>query len=46
VLSVTGTHLTVLRFTVTERALHWTFAAGYLGLLVSGLPLMWPALRG
>jgi len=43
---VSGPHLTVLRFTVTERALHWTFAAGYLALLVSGLPLMWPALRG
>ena len=35
----------VLRFTVTERALHWAFAAGYLALLVSGLPLMLPALR-
>lgn len=35
----------VLRFTVTERALHWVFAAGYLALLVSGLPLMLPALR-
>jgi formate dehydrogenase subunit gamma len=36
----------VLRFTVTERALHWAFAAGYLLLLASGLPLMLPVLRG
>ena len=35
----------VSRFTVTERALHWAFAAAYLALLVSGLPLMLPALR-
>lgn len=31
---------------MTERTLHWAFAVGYLALLVSGLPLMWPALRG
>jgi len=36
----------VLRFSVTERALHWAFASGYLLLLASGLPLMVPALRG
>ena len=36
----------VLRFSVTERALHWVFASGYLLLLASGLPLMVPALRG
>lgn len=36
----------VVRFSVTERALHWTFAIGYLALLASGLPLMLPALRG
>lgn len=35
----------MLRFTLTERALHWGFAFGYLLLLVSGLPLMIPALR-
>lgn len=40
-----GSHLTILRFTVTERVLHWAFAAGYFALLASGLPLMWPALR-
>jgi cytochrome b subunit of formate dehydrogenase len=36
----------VLRFTATERALHWGFALGYLLLLGSGLPLMMPVLRG
>lgn len=35
----------VLRFTPTERALHWGFALWYLSLLVSGLPLMLPGLR-
>jgi formate dehydrogenase subunit gamma len=38
--------LTRLRFSATERLLHWAFALGYLALLVSGLPLMVPALRG
>jgi len=37
--------LGVLRFTVTERALHWALASGYLLLLASGLPLMIPALQ-
>jgi formate dehydrogenase subunit gamma len=37
---------TVLRFTATERALHWTFALLYLALVASGLPLMFPELRG
>lgn len=36
----------MLRFTATERALHWGFALGYLLLLGSGLPLMMPVLRG
>jgi formate dehydrogenase gamma subunit len=35
----------VMRFTVTERALHWALATGYLLLLASGLPLMAPALQ-
>lgn len=35
----------VLRFTGTERALHWGFAAGYLALLATGLLLMLPPLR-
>jgi formate dehydrogenase subunit gamma len=35
----------MLRFTGTERALHWGFAAGYLALLASGLPLLVPSLR-
>jgi formate dehydrogenase subunit gamma len=35
----------MVRFGLTERLLHWGFAAGYLLLLVSGLPLMFPALR-
>ena len=38
--------LTRLRFSVSERLLHWAFALGYLALLASGLPLMFPALRG
>ncbi len=37
---------TVVRFTATERALHWTFALLYLALVASGLPLMFPELRG
>jgi formate dehydrogenase gamma subunit len=37
---------TVVRFTSTERVLHWTFALLYLVLLASGLPLMFPELRG
>ncbi|HSE92390.1 MAG TPA: cytochrome b/b6 domain-containing protein [Methylomirabilota bacterium] len=36
---------TILRFTATERTLHWSCAVGYLALLASGLPLMFPALR-
>jgi formate dehydrogenase subunit gamma len=36
----------VTRFSGTERLLHWAFALGYLALLVTGLPLMVPALRG
>lgn len=36
----------MLRFTTTERALHWGFALTYLLLLASGLPLMMPILRG
>ncbi len=35
----------VLRFTVSEGALHWVLALGYLLLLASGLPLMAPALQ-
>jgi len=35
----------VVRFTVTERALHWALASGYLLLLASGLPLMAPSLQ-
>lgn len=38
--------LTRLRFSASERLLHWAFALGYLALLASGLPLMLPALRG
>ena len=37
---------TVPRFNATERALHWGFALLYLALLASGLPLMFPGLRG
>lgn len=36
----------VLRFTATERALHWGFALGYVALLSTGLLLMFPTLRG
>jgi formate dehydrogenase subunit gamma len=36
---------TALRFTPTERVLHWAFALLYLGLLGTGLPLLVPALR-
>jgi formate dehydrogenase subunit gamma len=36
----------LVRFSVTERALHWTFALTYLALLASGLPLMFEDLRG
>jgi formate dehydrogenase subunit gamma len=43
-MSVTPT--TVVRFTGTERALHWGFAFLYLALVASGLPLMFPELRG
>jgi formate dehydrogenase subunit gamma len=35
----------LVRFSATERALHWAFALTYLALLGSGLPLMFPALR-
>ena len=35
----------VARFTLSERALHWALALGYLLLLASGLPLMMPALQ-
>ena len=35
----------VVRFTASERAFHWVFAAGWLGLLASGLPLMLPGLQ-
>ena len=35
----------VVRFTVTERVLHWALASGYLLLLASGLPLMAPSLQ-
>ena len=34
-----------MRFSVTERALHWVFALTYLALLASGLPLMFEGLR-
>ncbi|HEU5319568.1 MAG TPA: cytochrome b/b6 domain-containing protein [Methylomirabilota bacterium] len=34
------------RFSATERALHWGFGLLYLSLLATGLPLMFPALRG
>jgi formate dehydrogenase subunit gamma len=34
------------RFGTTERALHWSFGLLYLSLLATGLPLMFPALRG
>jgi formate dehydrogenase subunit gamma len=34
-----------LRFSVTERALHWAFALTYLAVLGSGLPLMVEGLR-
>jgi formate dehydrogenase subunit gamma len=37
--------LTRLRFSASERLLHWAFALGYLALLVTGLPLMVPAVR-
>ncbi len=36
----------VVRFTPSERAWHWVFAAGWLALLASGLPLMLPAMQG
>jgi formate dehydrogenase subunit gamma len=36
----------LVRFTPSERAFHWVFAAGWLGLLASGLPLMFPGLQG
>lgn len=41
-----GVAPTVPRFSATERALHWGFALLYLALLATGLPLMFPALRG
>jgi formate dehydrogenase subunit gamma len=34
-----------MRFSVTERVLHWVFALTYLALLASGLPLMFEGLR-
>jgi formate dehydrogenase subunit gamma len=34
-----------VRFGGTERAFHWSFALPFLGLLLSGLPLGFPALR-
>jgi formate dehydrogenase subunit gamma len=36
----------LVRFSVTERVLHWVFALTYLALLGSGLPLMFEELRG
>lgn len=36
----------VLRFSATERARHWAFALPYLALLATGLPLLFPELRG
>lgn len=36
----------IVRFSPTERALHWAFGLLYLSLLATGLPLMFPALRG
>ena len=36
----------IVRFSPTERALHWGFGLVYLSLLATGLPLMFPALRG
>jgi formate dehydrogenase subunit gamma len=36
----------IARFSTTERALHWSFGLLYLSLLATGLPLMFPALRG
>ena len=36
----------LVRFSVTERALHWAFALSYLSVLGSGLPLMFEGLRG
>jgi formate dehydrogenase subunit gamma len=36
----------IVRFSPTERALHWGFGLLYLSLLATGLPLMFPALRG
>lgn len=36
----------VVRFSLTERALHWAFALTYLSVLGSGLPLMFEGLRG
>jgi formate dehydrogenase subunit gamma len=35
----------LVRFSVTERVLHWAFALTYLSLLASGLPIMFPGLR-
>ena len=37
---------TLLRFSPSARALHWALALPTLALLVSGLPLLFPALRG
>lgn len=34
----------VLRFTRTERALHWIHTGGFVGMLATGLPLYLPAL--
>jgi cytochrome b subunit of formate dehydrogenase len=36
----------IVRFSPSERALHWGFGLLYLSLLATGLPLMFPALRG
>jgi formate dehydrogenase subunit gamma len=41
-----GDGAVVVRFSATERAFHWAFAVPFLGLLLSGLPLGFPALRG
>jgi formate dehydrogenase subunit gamma len=35
----------LVRFSITERALHWAFALTYLALLASGLPLMFGGLQ-
>ncbi len=35
-----------LRFTRTERALHWTHAGGFFGMLATGLILYLPSLAG